>query len=98
MILISQNKERILWFGRAFNALEYKESVKRKEKEEEIRHTICISDGTLEEVAAYESKERCLEVLKEFCRVYENECYTVASMLCFNFRKSKRRTYADLLN
>lgn len=78
MILISQNKERILWFGRAFNALEYKESVKRKEKEEEIRHTICISDGTLEEVAAYESKERCLEVLKEFCRVYENECYTVA--------------------
>lgn len=25
MIRVSQNKERVLWFGRAFNALEYEE-------------------------------------------------------------------------
>lgn len=27
MILVSQNKERVLWFGRAFNALEYNEDI-----------------------------------------------------------------------
>lgn len=66
MILVSQNKEKVLWFVRAFNALEYNEDVCRKGKKEEIRHTICISDGCLEEVAEYESKERCLEVLQLF--------------------------------
>lgn len=77
MIIVSQNKEKVFWFGRAFNALEYSEDVNRKGKKESVRHTICISDGCLEEVAEYKTKERCLEVLKEFCEVYENECYTV---------------------
>ena len=66
MILVPQNKEKVLRFGRAFSALEYNEDVCRKGKKEEIRHTICISDGCLEEVAEYESKERCLEVLQLF--------------------------------
>ena len=65
MLIVSQNKEKVLWFGRAFNALEYSE------------HTICISDGCLEEIAEYQTKERCLQVLKDFCGAYENECYTV---------------------
>lgn len=30
MILVSQNKERVLWFGRAFNALEYNEDIRKK--------------------------------------------------------------------
>ena len=30
MLIVSQNKERVLWFGRAFNALEYVESVDHK--------------------------------------------------------------------
>lgn len=77
MILVSQNKEKVLWFGRAFNALEYSECIDRKGKKETIRHTICISDGCLEEIAEYETKERCLEVLKDFCKAYENERYTV---------------------
>ncbi len=76
MILVSQNKERVLWFGRAFNALEYNEDIRKKGKQEVIRHTICISDGCLEEIAEYDSKERCLEVLKDFCGAYEKECYT----------------------
>ena len=27
MLIVSQNKEKVLWFGRAFNALEYSEQV-----------------------------------------------------------------------
>ena len=49
MIIVSQNKERVLWFGRAFNALEYNEDISKKGKQETVRHTICISDGCLEE-------------------------------------------------
>ena len=50
MLIVSQNKE----------------SVDRKGKGETIRHTICISDGCLEEIAEYPTKERCLTVLKDF--------------------------------
>ena len=77
MLIVSQNKEKVLWFGRAFNALEYSEQVDHKGQKETVRHTICISDGCLEEIAEYQTKERCLQVLKDFCGVYENECYTV---------------------
>lgn len=77
MLIVSQNKEKVLWFGRAFNALEYSEMIDRKGKKEQVRHTICISDGCLEEIAEYESKERCLEVLHDFCATYVNECYTM---------------------
>ena len=76
MLIVSQDKEKVLWFGRAFNALEYSEQTEKKGKQENVRHTICISDGCLEEVAEYESKERCLQVLKEFCEAYESERYT----------------------
>lgn len=38
MIIVSQNKERVLWFGRAFNALEYNEDISKKGKQEIIRH------------------------------------------------------------
>lgn len=76
MILVSQDRERVLWFGRAFNELKYSEQTDRKGKKEEIRHTICISDGCLEEIAEYPTKERCLEVMKDFCGAYEAECYT----------------------
>jgi hypothetical protein len=77
MLIVSQNKERVLWLGIALNALEYAESVDRKGKKETIRHTICISDGCLEEIAEYPTKERCLTVLKDFCEAYKDECYTV---------------------
>ncbi len=75
MLIVSQNKERVLWLGIALNALEYAESVDRKGKKE--THTICISDGCLEEIAEYPTKERCLTVLKDFCEAYKDECYTV---------------------
>ena len=72
MLIVSQNKEKVLWFGRAFNALEYSEQVDHKGKKATVRHTICISDGCLEEIAEYQTKERCLQVLKDFCGAYEN--------------------------
>lgn len=90
MLIVSQNKEKVLWFGRAFNALEYSEQVDHKGKKETVRHTICISDGCLEEIAEYQTKERCLQVLKDFCGVYENECYTV-EFLTLQPRQQDRR-------
>ena len=66
----SQNREKLYRFGISFNALEYSEKQDFKRgKEAEVHHTICISDGCLEEIAEYESKERCLEVLDEIQRV-----------------------------
>ena len=76
MLIVSQNRERVMWFGRAFNALEYAEQIDKKGKQEKIRHTICISDGCLEEIAEYESKERCLQVLNDLCGAHESERYT----------------------
>ena len=68
MIIVSQNKERVLWFGRAFNALEYNEDISKKGKQETVRHTICISDGCLEEIAEYDSKGKVSGGLKRFLR------------------------------
>ena len=36
MLIVSQNKEKVLWFGRAFNALEYSEQVNHKGKKETV--------------------------------------------------------------
>lgn len=71
----SQNREKLYRFGISFNCLEYDEQqgLRKGKKEAAIRHTICISDGCLEEIAEYESKERCIEVLDELqdvCRKY----------------------------
>lgn len=76
MLIISQNKEKVMRLGISFNALKYAERTDRKGKQTIVRHTICISDGLLEEVAEYESKERCMEVMKEFCEVYTDGYYT----------------------
>lgn len=62
----SQNREKLCCFGASFNALEYCETKGYETgRKGEIHHTICISDGSLEKIAEYESKERCLEVLDE---------------------------------
>lgn len=63
----SQNREKLYCFGISFNALEYSEDRvhKRGAKEPAVRHAICVSDGCLEELGEYESKERCIEILDE---------------------------------
>lgn len=77
MLIVSQNKERVLCFGGTFNALEYAEGVGSKGKKGTVRHTICISDGCPEEIAEYPTRERCLVVLKDFCETYKEECYSL---------------------
>ncbi len=74
----SQNKEKLYRLGGNYACIEYGEyeDIKKKRgntEENKKRHTICISDGCLEEIAEYESKERCIEVLDEIqavCRSY----------------------------
>lgn len=39
MLIVSQDKEKVLWFGRAFNALEYSEEIAHKVENEIVRHT-----------------------------------------------------------
>lgn len=67
----SQNRERLIILNN-FSSVEYSEtsSTNKRCKEQTSRHTICISDGCLEEIAEYETKERCLEVLDEI----QNQC------------------------
>ena len=70
----SQNKEKLYRLGGNYACIEYGEyeDIKKKRggtEENKKRHTICISDGCLEEIAEYESKERCIEVLDEIQEV-----------------------------
>lgn len=78
----SQNREKLYRFGISFNCLEYDEQqdLRKGKKEAAIRHTICISDGCLEEIAEYESKERCIEVLDELQGVCGQYLYAEGSL------------------
>ena len=40
MLIISQNKEKVMRFGISFNALKYAERTDRKGKQTIVRHTI----------------------------------------------------------
>lgn len=76
----SQNREKLYIFGISFNSLEYAEKHDYKRgKEAAIHHTICISDGCLEGIAEYESKERCIEVLDEIQAVCGQYLYAEGS-------------------
>lgn len=76
----SQDKERLYVFGISFNSLRYEETQDYKRgKEEAVHHTICIADGCLEEIAEYESKERCMEVLDEIEKVCGSYLYAEGS-------------------
>lgn len=66
----SQNREKLYRLGGNYACIEYGAyaDVKKKRGGAEAdnkRHTICISDGCLEEIGEYESKERCLEIIDE---------------------------------
>lgn len=55
----SQNREKLYQLGGNYATLEYVEYMKKGAEE---RHTIRIGNGCTEEIAEYESKERCIEV------------------------------------
>ena len=70
----SQNREKLYRLGGNYACIEYGEyeDVKKKrggQQGQEMRHTICISDGCLEEIGEYSSKERCIEILDEIQKV-----------------------------
>lgn len=80
----SQNKEKLYRLGGNYACIEYGEYEDMKKKkgsteENQKRHTICISDGCLEEIAEYESKERCIEVLDEIQSVCGQYLYAPGS-------------------
>lgn len=66
----SQNKEKLYRLGGNYACVEYGEyeDIKKKRggaEADKKRHVICISDGCLEEIGEYATKERCLEILDE---------------------------------
>lgn len=77
----SQDKEKLYVFGISFNSLRYEETQDYKRgKEAAVHHTICIADGCLEEIAEYESKERCIEVLDEIEKLCGSYLYAEGSL------------------
>ncbi len=76
----SQDRESLYCFGGSYNALCYSnDTVCRKgAKEQAVQHTICISDGCLETLGEYESKERCLAILDEI----QDECKSYYKSTC----------------
>lgn len=81
----SQNKEKLYRLGGNYACIEYGEyeDIKRKRGGSEAsqkKHIICISDGCLEEIAEYESKERCIEVLDEIQTVCSQYLYAAGSL------------------
>lgn len=80
----SQNREKLYRLGGNYACIEYGtyEEVKKKRggaEADKKRHTLCISDGCLEEIGEYESKERCIEVLDEIQRVCGSYLYAEGS-------------------
>ena len=79
----SQNKEKLYRLGGNYACVEYGEyeDIKKKRggaEADKKRHVICISDGCLEEIGEYATKERCLEVLDEIQKACVSYLLTAA--------------------
>ena len=77
----SQNKEKLYRLGGNYACVEYGEyeDIKKKRggaEADKKRHVICISDGCLEELGEYATKERCLEVLDEIQKACVSYLFT----------------------
>lgn len=93
----SQDKERLYVFGIPFNSLRYEETQDYKRgKEAAVHHTICIADGCLEEIAEYESKERCIEVLDEIEKLCGSYLYAEGSLGLFRGSTPMQPVAADV--
>jgi hypothetical protein len=80
----TQNREKLYRLGGNYACIEYGEyeDINRKRGGKEAdkkRHTLCISDGCLEEIGEYESKERCLEILDEIEKICGQYLYAEGS-------------------
>lgn len=65
MYIRSQDREKLYRLGGNYACVEYGSATARAKKGQEPKetHSIFISDGVLEEIGTYETKERCLEVM-----------------------------------
>lgn len=82
----SQNKEKLYRLGGNYACVEYGEyeDIKKKRggaEADKKRHVICISDGCLEEIGEYATKERCLEVLDEIQKACVSYLFTAGSAI-----------------
>ena len=93
----SQDKEGLYVFGISFNSLRYEETQDYKRgKEAAVHHTICIADGCLEEIAEYESKGRCIEVLDEIEKLCGSYLYAEGSLGLFRGSTPMQPVAADV--
>lgn len=81
----SQNKEKLYRLGGNYACIEYGEYEGIKKKRggsgaDQKRHTICISDGCLEELGEYESRERCIEILDEIEKICGQYLYAAGNL------------------
>ena len=91
----SQNKEKLYRLGGNYASVEYGEyeDIKKKRggaEADKKRHVICISDGCLEEIGEYATKERCLEVLGEIQKACVSYLFTAggAAVIKVNYGTS----------
>lgn len=87
----SQNKEKLYRLGGNYACVEYGEyeDIKKKRggaEADKKRHVICISDGCLEEIGEYATKERCLEVLDEIQKACVSYLFTAGGAAVINLK------------
>jgi hypothetical protein len=77
----TQDREGLYRLGGDYAYVGYFEdsTVKEGSRKKEIKHTIMISSGVLEELGVYESKERCIEILDEIQAVCSKYLYAEGS-------------------
>lgn len=68
--ILSQNREKLYNMSGHIEGLgyeethDYRQTAKGRKREETARHTLHVFDGCAEEVAEYDTKEDCLQVLR----------------------------------
>ena len=85
MYIRSQDREKLYRLGGNYACVEYGSVTKRAKKGQEPKetHRIFISDGVLEEIGTYETKERCLEIIDEIQKVSVSYLYSAGSPRIF---------------
>lgn len=75
--IVDQKKEKLYFCGGHINGIgyektyDYKTTTKGRKKEETERHVLCAYEGCAEEIAEYDTKEDCLQVLEMLAFVIE---------------------------
>lgn len=96
----SQNKEKLYRLGGNYACVEYGEyeDIKKKRggaEADKKRHVICISDGCLEEIGEYATKERCLEVLDEIQKACVSYLFTAGGAAVIRGRHGRTAVYSS---